>query len=116
MGLQHILWSTKSHGRTAKMTRGWFFTPQEQQVRIERRIGNFSRPQCVSGHPKPVTYTHKMMATPDIAASLTGIKESYNHQYAFKRWYTPLPVLHVSVSGKKTEEWLANMSESMLVC
>ena len=41
------------------------------------------------------------MATPDIAASLTGIKESYMHQYAFKRWYTPLPVLHVSLSGER---------------
>ena len=52
------------------------------------------------GHPKPITYTHRMMAAPDIAAGLTNIEESYTHQYAFKRWYTPLPVLHVRLQTR----------------
>lgn len=36
-----------------------------------------------------------MMATPDTAASLDGIDETHIHHYAYKRWYTPLPMLHV---------------------
>ncbi|KAL6718671.1 hypothetical protein ACLMJK_002905 [Lecanora helva] len=47
-----------------------------------------------TGHPKPITYTHRMMAIPDIVAGLTDIKESNIHHYAFRRWYTPLPALH----------------------
>ena len=42
-----------------------------------------------------------MMAIPDTAARLEGIRESYTHQYAFRRWYTPLPVLHVRCDVQK---------------
>ncbi len=41
------------------------------------------------------------MAIPDTAARLEGIRESYTHQYAFRRWYTPLPVLHVRCDVQK---------------
>ncbi|KAJ9193335.1 hypothetical protein DTO164E3_1939 [Paecilomyces variotii] len=47
-----------------------------------------------TGHPKPITYTHRMMATPDTAQTLPDIEESHLHQYAQRRWYTPLPSLH----------------------
>ncbi|KAE8133478.1 hypothetical protein BDV38DRAFT_274310 [Aspergillus pseudotamarii] len=45
-------------------------------------------------YPKPVTYTHSMMAGPDIAASLPDVELGYIHQYACRRWYTPVPSLH----------------------
>ncbi|KAE8151841.1 putative AMP-binding enzyme [Aspergillus avenaceus] len=48
-----------------------------------------------TGNPKPITYTHQMMAGADVAASLPDIEESYHHQYAQRRWYTPLPSLHL---------------------
>ncbi|KAL4939887.1 hypothetical protein BDV06DRAFT_230791 [Aspergillus oleicola] len=47
-----------------------------------------------TGNPKPITYTHQMMASVDIAASLSGIEETHIHQYSLRRWYTPLPSLH----------------------
>ncbi|KAE8306517.1 AMP-binding enzyme [Aspergillus transmontanensis] len=47
-----------------------------------------------TGYPKPVTYTHSMMAFPDIAASLPDVELGYIHQYAYRRWYTPVPSLH----------------------
>ncbi|PYH83985.1 putative AMP-binding enzyme [Aspergillus uvarum CBS 121591] len=47
-----------------------------------------------TGFPKPVTYTHQMMASPDLAASLPDIEYTHVHQYALQRWYTPLPSLH----------------------
>jgi len=58
-------------------------------------------PDSILGYPKPITYTHQMMAIPDTAARLEGIRESYTHQYAFRRWYTPLPVLHVRCDVQK---------------
>ncbi|KAJ5718555.1 hypothetical protein N7488_004201 [Penicillium malachiteum] len=47
-----------------------------------------------TGNPKPITYSQYMMALVDKAASLPGIEESHIHQFAAKRWYTPLPSLH----------------------
>ncbi|KAJ0413539.1 hypothetical protein BJY00DRAFT_58408 [Aspergillus carlsbadensis] len=47
-----------------------------------------------TGDPKPVTYTHHMMAGFDIAASLPGDDERLVHQVANMRWYTPLPSMH----------------------
>ncbi|KAL2849382.1 hypothetical protein BJX68DRAFT_267234 [Aspergillus pseudodeflectus] len=47
-----------------------------------------------TGNPKPVTYTHYMMAGVDIAASLPGEEESVLHQMANSRWFTPLPSMH----------------------
>jgi len=36
------------------------------------------------------------MAIPDVAAKLAGSEETHLHHYVFKRWYTPLPMIHVS--------------------
>ncbi|KAJ5630280.1 uncharacterized protein N7484_010380 [Penicillium longicatenatum] len=47
-----------------------------------------------TGNPKPITYSHQMMAGADKAASIPDIEESHIHQYAQRRWYTPLPSLH----------------------
>ncbi|KAL2789358.1 hypothetical protein BJX66DRAFT_339351 [Aspergillus keveii] len=47
-----------------------------------------------TGNPKPVTYTHYMMAGVDIAASVPGEEESFLHQFANTRWFTPLPSMH----------------------
>ncbi|KAL2380324.1 hypothetical protein RJZ90_004686 [Blastomyces dermatitidis] len=47
-----------------------------------------------TGHPKPVTYSQQMMATPNTAASLPDFKPSQIHQSAQARYYTPLPALH----------------------
>lgn len=47
------------------------------------------------GFPKPITYTHEMMAALDVAASLPGIDEFLLHHAPGSRWYTPLPSLHV---------------------
>ncbi|KAI9644584.1 hypothetical protein NHQ30_006605 [Ciborinia camelliae] len=47
-----------------------------------------------TGYPKPITYTHRMMAIVDVAARLTGDEETHLHHYTFKRWYTPLPMIH----------------------
>ena len=49
-----------------------------------------------TGNPKPITYSHQMMAGAEVAASLPDIEETHIHQYAQRRWYTPLPSLHVS--------------------
>lgn len=48
------------------------------------------------GNPKPITYTQEMIAYVDAVASLPDIEESHIHQHAQRRWYTPLPSLHVS--------------------
>ncbi|KAJ5715912.1 uncharacterized protein N7483_013093 [Penicillium malachiteum] len=48
-----------------------------------------------TGNPKPITYSHYMMAMGDRAASLPDIEQSHIHQLAEKRWYTPLPSLHL---------------------
>ncbi|KAJ6023984.1 hypothetical protein N7540_004781 [Penicillium herquei] len=48
-----------------------------------------------TGNPKPITYSHYMMAVGDTAASLPDIEVSHIHQFAEKRWYTPLPSLHM---------------------
>lgn len=82
------------------MIHGSFSIPQEPLVRDDVQGSISALPYHDSGHPKPITYTHEMMAIPDIAASLMGIKESYMDQYAFKRWYTPIPLLHVGVLEK----------------
>ncbi|KAJ5300979.1 uncharacterized protein N7443_005981 [Penicillium atrosanguineum] len=47
-----------------------------------------------TGNPKPITYSHQMMAGAEVAASLPDIEETHIHQYAQRRWYTPLPSLH----------------------
>ncbi|KAJ5528320.1 hypothetical protein N7513_012479 [Penicillium frequentans] len=47
-----------------------------------------------TGNPKPITYSHKMMAGAEVAASIPDIEETHIHQYAQRRWYTPLPSLH----------------------
>ncbi|OAT05989.1 AMP-binding enzyme [Blastomyces gilchristii SLH14081] len=52
-----------------------------------------------TGHPKPVTYSQQMMATPDTAASLPDFKPSQIHQSAQARYYTPLPALHTQFIG-----------------
>ena len=49
----------------------------------------------ILGRPKPITYTHQMMVMQDKFAGLRDLAESNIHQWAFKRWYTPLPALHV---------------------
>lgn len=36
------------------------------------------------------------MAGAEVAASIPDIEETHIHQYAQRRWYTPLPSLHVS--------------------
>ncbi|EGE85548.2 AMP-binding enzyme [Blastomyces dermatitidis ATCC 18188] len=52
-----------------------------------------------TGHPKPVTYSQQMMATPNTAASLPDFKPSQIHQSAQARYYTPLPALHTQFIG-----------------
>ncbi|PQE08772.1 AMP-binding enzyme protein [Rutstroemia sp. NJR-2017a BVV2] len=47
-----------------------------------------------TGYPKPITYTHRMMAIVDVVAKLAGDEESNVHHYTFKRWYTPMPMVH----------------------
>ncbi|KAJ5391006.1 AMP-binding enzyme [Penicillium cataractarum] len=48
-----------------------------------------------TGNPKPLTWSHRMMAVPDIMASLPDLELSVLHKFAQDRWYTPLPSLHV---------------------
>ncbi|PKX89842.1 putative AMP-binding enzyme [Aspergillus novofumigatus IBT 16806] len=48
-----------------------------------------------TGFPKPVTYTHQMMASFDVAAALPDIDEFLLHHAPGRRWYTPLPSLHL---------------------
>ncbi|EAW23609.1 putative AMP-binding enzyme [Aspergillus fischeri NRRL 181] len=48
-----------------------------------------------TGSPKPITYTHQMMAALDVAASLPDIDEFLLHHAPGRRWYTPLPSLHL---------------------
>ena len=47
------------------------------------------------GNPKPIKYTHRMLAVADFAASIDGLSETHIHHYAQRRWYTPMPLLHV---------------------
>lgn len=79
------------------MILGWLF--HTSGTTGNHRKTYFRRPASqyfVTGYPKPITYTHKMMAIPDMAANLAGDGETNMHHYAFKRWYTPLPMIHVS--------------------
>ncbi|GIK02017.1 putative NRPS-like protein biosynthetic cluster [Aspergillus viridinutans] len=48
-----------------------------------------------TGYPKPITYTHQMMAAFDVAASLPDIDAFMLHHAPGRRWYTPLPSLHL---------------------
>lgn len=48
-----------------------------------------------TGYPKPITYTREMTAAFDVAASLPDIDEGLLHHAPMRRWYTPLPSLHV---------------------
>ena len=69
------------------------------------------------GFPKLVTYTHRMMAKPDAAATLDGIWETHINHYASTRCYTPLPALHVSPTTlfTRNQRPVANHS-SLLAC
>ncbi|KAL2811224.1 AMP-binding enzyme [Aspergillus granulosus] len=49
-----------------------------------------------TGNPKPVTYTHRMIASIDIIAASPNIKQSIVHMVANNRLYTPLPSIHVT--------------------
>lgn len=82
------------------MTRGLSFIRLAQQVDIHppwamTTSGTLPADKFELGFPKPITYTHRMMTSPDIAASLPDIEYTHVHQYALQRWYTPLPSLHV---------------------
>lgn len=48
-----------------------------------------------TGNPRPVPYTQRMMAWADVVAAGSGTEEGLVHQLAGRRWYTPLPSLHV---------------------
>lgn len=49
-----------------------------------------------TGLPKLVTYTHRMMATLNLAESMPDAsRENMKSYFENKRWYTPLPSLHV---------------------
>ncbi|RLL96294.1 hypothetical protein CFD26_100885 [Aspergillus turcosus] len=48
-----------------------------------------------TGYPKPITYTNEMAAAFDVAASLPDIDEGLVHHAPMRRWYTPLPSLHL---------------------
>ncbi|KAF9893545.1 hypothetical protein FE257_010857 [Aspergillus nanangensis] len=48
-----------------------------------------------TGHPKPIAYTHRMMAFPDAAAAIEGLEECLIHYLPQCRWHTPLPTLHL---------------------
>ncbi|CEJ59944.1 hypothetical protein PMG11_08542 [Penicillium brasilianum] len=48
-----------------------------------------------TGNPKPLTWSHGMMAVPDIMTSLPDLELSVLHKFAQDRWYTPLPSLHL---------------------
>lgn len=48
-----------------------------------------------TSNPRPVTYAQRMMASTDIVASLSNVKECLGNQIADSRWHTPLPSLHV---------------------
>lgn len=50
---------------------------------------------CFLGNPKPITFTQRMMAAPDRLV-VEGADPSIADQFAHRRWYTPLPSLHVS--------------------
>jgi len=57
------------------------------------------------GIPKLVTYTHRMMSSLDAAELMPDADhETINRHIENKRWYTPLPSLHVSASFGFTRE------------
>lgn len=47
------------------------------------------------GNPKPVTWTQGMLAVADRMASVPDAEPSIIDHFALRRWYTPLPALHV---------------------
>lgn len=48
------------------------------------------------GLPKLITYSHQMMASLDAAELMPDAhEENMNRHFEHKRWYTPLPSLHV---------------------
>jgi acyl-coenzyme A synthetase/AMP-(fatty) acid ligase len=48
-----------------------------------------------AGYPKPLTYTHEMMAVADMVAATPDLEHCFAHHFAKERLYTPLPSLHV---------------------
>jgi hypothetical protein len=53
---------------------------------------------CCIGNPKPITMTQRMMAASDRAVVAAGADPGIGDHFALRRWYTPLPSLHVSAS------------------
>ncbi|KAL3458988.1 AMP-binding enzyme [Aspergillus heterothallicus] len=49
-----------------------------------------------TGNPKPITYTHRMMADIDRIAGSPHIKQSMVHYATGNRLYCPLPALHIT--------------------
>ncbi|PYI24380.1 AMP-binding enzyme [Aspergillus violaceofuscus CBS 115571] len=49
-----------------------------------------------TGNPKPVTWTHRMMASIDMMAASPNIKDSMVHRAANHRLFTPIPSLHLT--------------------
>ncbi|RAH64234.1 AMP-binding enzyme [Aspergillus aculeatinus CBS 121060] len=49
-----------------------------------------------TGNPKPVTWTHRMMASIDMMAAAPNIKDSMVHRAANHRLFTPIPSLHLT--------------------
>ncbi|RAH51134.1 acetyl-CoA synthetase-like protein [Aspergillus brunneoviolaceus CBS 621.78] len=49
-----------------------------------------------TGNPKPVTWTHWMMASIDMMAAAPNIKDSMVHRAANHRLFTPTPSLHLT--------------------
>ncbi|RAL13440.1 AMP-binding enzyme [Aspergillus homomorphus CBS 101889] len=49
-----------------------------------------------TGNPKPVVYTHRMLAAIDMIAASPNIKQSMIHHAALHRLFTPIPSLHVT--------------------
>lgn len=48
------------------------------------------------GLPKLVTYSHQMMSSLDAAELMPDAhEETMNRHFEHRRWYTPLPSLHV---------------------
>ena len=88
-----------SLGTKAWTIRGWSSIRQEQLVSMKMVPTHIkSLLTYLPGNPKPVTYTHRMMATADICAGLPDIAETHIHQFALRRWYTAVPLQHVSLA------------------
>lgn len=49
----------------------------------------------ITGNPKPVTLTQRMLAVSDRTASMPDFEPSIFDHFAFRRWHTPLPSSHV---------------------